>query len=243
MSEQSLFAQCLSAVDSVSTLAELETVIASIRDCYRLSHLVFHVVRLGASDADHPLILSTYPPAWTEYYVENDFFAVDPVVAISRVGLLPVDWSSLDRKTATTRRFFREADTYGVGRFGLTVPVRGPRGERSLLTATSNLREHAWRALRADCESDLQLLAPYIHKKALSVSGLGADAMQNLSRRQLECLDLLAQGRLPKQIAAHLAISESSVRLHLRLARRKLGVLTTTQAVGRAVEIGIIRGP
>lgn len=242
MSEQPLFAQCLSAVDSVSTLAELETVIASIRDCYRLSHLVFHVVRLGASDADHPLILSTYPSAWTEYYIENDFFAVDPVVTVSRVGLLPVDWSSLDRKNATTRRFFREADTYGVGRFGLTVPIRGPAGERSLLTATSNSTEHGWRALRADCKPDLQLLAPYIHEKALSVSDLRTTAMQNLSRRQLECLDLLAQGRLPKQIAAHLAISESSVRLHIRLARRKLGGLTTTQAVGRAVEIGIIRG-
>ena len=231
---------CLDIITAASNIDELRHAIFHVRDCYRVSHLVFHVVRLGLGDADHPLILSTYSRAWVDYYVENNFFALDPVLDVSRVGLLPVDWSCLDRAGAATERFFRQADSYGVGRFGITIPIRGPRGERSLLTATSNLSEHAWADLRTDCEEDLQLLAPHIHEQALTISGLRAQAARALSRRQFQCIDLIAQGKLPKQIAAILGISESAVRLHLRLARQKLGGSTTTQAVSRAVAIELI---
>ncbi|GMB79317.1 LuxR family transcriptional regulator [Shinella zoogloeoides] len=242
MARRPLLIHCLDVIASASNIDELESAVFHIRECYGISHLVFHVIRLGAGNAKHPLILSTYPSAWVDYYFENNFFVLDPVLDISRVGLLPVDWSCLDRANAVTRHFFRQADSYGVGRFGITVPVRGPRRERSLLTATSNLSEHEWMGLRADCAEDLQVLAPHIHEQALTISGLRANAVQDLSRRQLQCIDLVSQGKLPKQIAALLGISESAVRLHLRLAKRKLGGATTTQAVGRAVAIELIHG-
>jgi len=240
MQRRALRTHCLDMITSVSTVDELRSAIFHIRDCFRLSHLVFHVVRLGVGNADHPLILSTYSRAWVDYYVENNFFMLDPVLDVSRVGLLPVDWSCLERANAATEHFFRQADSYGVGRFGITIPVRGPRGERSLLTATSNLNEHGWADLRTDCEEDLQLLAPHIHEQALTVSGLRAKAARALSPRQLECINLVAQGKMPKQIAATLGISESAVRLYLRSARQKLGGATTTQAVSRAVAIELV---
>lgn len=242
MLRRPLLVQCRELIASTSTIDELQSAILHIREIYRLSHLVFHVIRLGVNNANHPLILSTYPRAWVDYYFEKNFFALDPVLEISRFGLLPVDWSCLDHTNALTRRFFRQADSYGVGRFGITMPVRGPRGERSLLTATSNLSQHGWTSLRSDCTEDLQILAPHIHEQALTISGLRAERMRALSKRQLQCIDLIAQGKLPKQIAALLGISESAVRLHVSLARQKLGVSTTTQAVGRAVAIELIHG-
>lgn len=243
MMERSLLRHCLSMIESASSVDELQSVITHTRDCYRLSHLVFHVVRLGASRIDHPLILPTYTIDWINYYFDKNFFALDPVLEVSRIGFLPVDWSSLDHASSTTSHFFRQADSYGVGRFGVTIPVRGPRGERSLLTATSNLRENQWTNLRADCMMDLQIISYQLHEKALTVSGLRKKTMmRDLSRRELQCIDLVSQGRLPKQIAAQLQISESTVRLHLRSAKRKLGGATTTQAIGRAVALELIRG-
>jgi DNA-binding CsgD family transcriptional regulator len=236
MAKRSLLTHAKSVLDEASSMVELEEAISHIRDCYRLSHLVFHVVGLGAGKAKHPMILLTYSQEWVAFYNHENFFDLDPVVKLSRTGFLPVDWSLFDHATRETSRFFRQAHSFGVGRFGLTIPVRGPQGERSLFSATSNLRETEWRHLCADCMVDLQILSHHLHEKALATSGLRDDrAGKRLSRRELQCINMIANGRLPKQIAAELQLSESAVRLYMRTAKRKLGVSTTPQAIGRAV--------
>ncbi|WKL27450.1 LuxR C-terminal-related transcriptional regulator [Sinorhizobium meliloti] len=146
-------------------------------------------------------------------------------------------------KSPRSVHFFRQADGFGVGRHGVTIPVRGPKGERSLFTATSSLRETMWRRLRSDCMSDLQVISHYLHDKALTLSGLRDNAgVRGLSPRERQCLEMVAQGKLPKQIAPALQISESAVRLYLRSTKRKLGVATTAHAINRAAVLELIDG-
>ncbi|MEO5914394.1 MAG: response regulator transcription factor [Luteolibacter sp.] len=57
----------------------------------------------------------------------------------------------------------------------------------------------------------------------------GADF--NLTPRETECLDLLAKGKLYKEIADELAISTETVRYHLHNIYKKLHVRTRTEAV------------
>ncbi len=236
MAKRSLLKHALSTLDAASSVDDLQGTVSHIRDCYGLAHLVFHVVSLGAGNVRNPMILLTYSREWVDVYTSENFFDLDPVVNLSRTGFLPVDWSLLDHANRETSRFFRQAHSFGVGRFGLTIPIRGPQGERSLFSATSNLRESEWRHLRADCMADLQFLSHHLHEKALTTSGLRNNgAGKRLSRRELQCIKMIANGRLVKQIAAELQLSESAVRLYLRNAKRKLGVSTTSQAVGRAV--------
>ena len=58
-----------------------------------------------------------------------------------------------------------------------------------------------------------------------------ADGMETLSKREKEVLDQLAQGRLYKEIADHLAISIDTVRKHLTSIYHKLHVHSRTDAV------------
>lgn len=53
----------------------------------------------------------------------------------------------------------------------------------------------------------------------------------NLTPRERECLDLLAKGKLYKEIADELAISTETVRYHLHNIYKKLHVRTRTEAV------------
>jgi DNA-binding CsgD family transcriptional regulator len=48
--------------------------------------------------------------------------------------------------------------------------------------------------------------------------------MSQLSERELECLELLAQGIETRDIAQQLAVSLSTVHTHLKRAREKLGL-------------------
>jgi DNA-binding NarL/FixJ family response regulator len=62
-----------------------------------------------------------------------------------------------------------------------------------------------------------------------------------LSPRELEVLQLVAQGRTNKEIGAVLRIAEDTVKVHLGNTFRKLNVLDRTQAVVVAAKRGIIR--
>ncbi|GGF00932.1 hypothetical protein GCM10011611_03140 [Aliidongia dinghuensis] len=68
-----------------------------------------------------------------------------------------------------------------------------------------------------------------------------ADGLARLTRRELECLRLLAEGEQPKRIAHMLGLTPKTVEHYVGSARRKLGARTTTQAVVIAVFQGIIR--
>ena len=63
--------------------------------------------------------------------------------------------------------------------------------------------------------------------------------MLRLSRRQLQTLELLAAGKTLKEIAFHLHIHESTVRMHLAVVKRRLNTETLAQTVGVAVALGL----
>ena len=60
------------------------------------------------------------------------------------------------------------------------------------------------------------------------------------SARELEVIELIAQGMRNKEIAAHLGISEETVIVHIRHLFAKLGVQDRTAALGVAVRRGLI---
>ena len=57
------------------------------------------------------------------------------------------------------------------------------------------------------------------------------DRMASLTRQQARILHLICEGRLNKQIAFDLSISEATVKAHVTAILRKLGVQSRTQAV------------
>mgnify|MGYP001553854257 CR=1 FL=1 len=62
----------------------------------------------------------------------------------------------------------------------------------------------------------------------------------SLTHREIEVLREIARGRANKEIAAHLAISENTVKDHLKNILSKLQVSARTEAVTVAVQRGII---
>ena len=232
--EQSKLSWSLNKLQSAKSWHGLEQAFSGIRDRYEFKHLTFLSVRNPVTGNPSPVYCTTYPEEWTAHYVINDYFSVDPVVQVYKTDLLPVDWSSLDRTSAQTKNLFREANTLGIGRHGLTVPVRGPSGERSLFSATSNRSRREWTYLRAQTKHDLMLLSHYMHARFVDVLEAPNRDFQRLSRRERQCLQMLAQGVVPKRIASSLHLSESAVRLYISTARRKLRAATVYQAIARA---------
>ena len=209
---------------------------------YGFAHMTFLIVRAGGATSSPPYFCTTYPDAWSTAYVEKGYFDIDPVIDVMRQDFLPVDWSALDWRSRPAGRLFNEARSYGIGSQGLTIPIRGANGERSLFSVTSNLPRRQWIRLRDSRVHEMQLLSHYLHETVFDALAFRKSArMRKLSGRESQCLQLLAMGRISKQIAADLGISENAVKLYLRSARMKLRALTTYHAVAKASFLELIK--
>lgn len=232
----------LRTLQAATRREELHSALDELCVRYGLSHMTFLVVCSGGRSDSYPYYCTTYPEAWAEIYVDKRYFDIDPVIDVVRWGFMPVDWSTLDRRSAQVYRLFKEARSYDIGHYGLTIPIRGSKGERSLFSVTSNLPKRDWSRLRASSIHELQILSHYLHETTLSASGLReVGRYRTLSRRETQCLQLLATGRISKQIAADLGISENAVKLYLRSARIKLSAATSYQAVAKASFLELIK--
>jgi len=73
-----------------------------------------------------------------------------------------------------------------------------------------------------------------------SIDSIDSIYREPLTRREIEVLDLLAEGLPNKAIAARLGISDQTVKFHVSSICGKLGAANRTDAVRRAVRRGII---
>lgn len=71
-------------------------------------------------------------------------------------------------------------------------------------------------------------------------STLSTEPMVDVTPRELEVLYLMAEGMANKTIAAQLSISEHTVKFHVNAIMTKLGSQSRTEAVVRAMRLGLI---
>ena len=105
-----------------------------------------------------------------------------------------------------------------------------------LLKDTS--REDLYSAIRATAGGD-SVLAPGV--AARLIGRMRAPAEEQLSSRELEVLQLVAEGNSNSEIASRLHISQATVKSHLVHIFGKLGVSDRTAAVTVALKRGILR--
>ena len=65
-------------------------------------------------------------------------------------------------------------------------------------------------------------------------------AVESLTPREIEVLELVAEGLSNKVVATRLGISDQTVKFHLTSISGKLGAINRTDAVRRAVRRGLI---
>ena len=81
--------------------------------------------------------------------------------------------------------------------------------------------------------------------EALAAPGIGRDEyevaqrLRELTPQQFRVLQMLGAGRLNKQIAYDLGVSEATIKAHFTSVLRKLGVTNRTQAVLMAGRLSV----
>lgn len=191
--------------------------------------------------AERPLLTATYSSEWQKHYAQSSFIDIDPIVRAGFGGILPVDWSEIDRSDPVIRKFFGEAQELDVGSQGLSLPMRGRFSEFALFTVTWDGELQEWRKIEETLLRDLMMIAWNFHAAALRSCGVLVEEKKiRLPPREASCLRWKALGKTDEDIARILMISPYTVRFHLEAARTRLNTTNTTHTVAKALAIGLI---
>ncbi|MGF1611309.1 MAG: LuxR family transcriptional regulator [Kiloniellales bacterium] len=186
-----------------------------------------------------PAVVLNYPGDWVEYYFEQGFQALDPVVRYTPLMPAAYPWRALERCFALDReevRVMQEAREAGL-RAGISVPLHGPWGTVKVVSfaSSSGAGEPERQA------GQLQALAAQFSVAYTALARAGPErAPPQLSQREKDCLCWAAHGKSSWDIGMILGISEFTVNFHLKKAMRKLGTSSRVLAVVKAIRYGLI---
>jgi LuxR family transcriptional regulator, quorum-sensing system regulator CinR len=226
------------AYSIVEKRAEIQTIVAELRDFLRIDHLVYFTSKHGGSPSIDPYIRLTYPAAWLARYLGMGYGDVDPILREGFLRTLPFEWRELDISGGAEAAFLTDAAAHGVGPYGYSIPVFTKHGHRGLLTVSSSGSEGEWIKFLATTRLGLVQIANRLHRRV--VGDLFGEDRPHLTPRELECLRWVALGKGATEIAAILQISPHTARDYLKSVHYKMDCVTSAQAVTKAVKLGLL---
>ena len=176
------------------------------------------------------LRIDNYPPGWVQELIEEDLAHDDPVhhaCVRTNAGFLWAELGSLLSLTARHRRILERSGRFGIGE-GFTIPAHVP-GEPS---GSCSFAMRRGRGLPRQRLFDAELIGAHAFRAARRIHNYPAQgAHAHLSRRQLQCLRLLAAGKTDWEIARILDLSIETAHQYVKSARAAYDVVSRTQLV------------
>jgi LuxR family transcriptional activator of conjugal transfer of Ti plasmids len=237
-----VFHRFMAELTTQEDLPSVQSLLERSLDYYGFNMFAYLSFMPGES-LDKVLALTTYPSSWVSRYCNNRYDRLDPIIARSVSTTLPFSWSVHAARSGLTRRqrrFFDEADDYGI-RHGFTIPIHERSGKAATLTvATSDKRSEIESRLESH-QHALHLIAIYLHawmRRTLPTSDRTLRPM--LTQREIACLQWAARGKSAVNIAQILHIRPRTVVFHIENAKQKFGVASLQQAIAQALAYDII---
>lgn len=182
-----------------------------------------------------PAITSTYSPEWIERYMEMNYAAVDPTVALAPKVHGAFQWDSIESTDEAGQKFLAEAKHEADLKQGVCIPLHGPYGDTFAISAASSSHEE----LSQDTLSTLFAICSQFHQAFLRLNQSKPQSI-SLTRRQCECLLWVTANKSNWEIGMLIGIEERTVRFHLEQAFARLGVTSREEAVVKAIMLGLI---
>lgn len=180
---------------------------------------------------------------WLTHYYEKNFAAEDPVLLAARRSHGAFSWTSgSDEPSLMSPRsaVLRAADDFGY-KNGLTMSHHLGRLGLAVLSATVDVHESPMRLLQEQEQRDLRVLLEKSTDAVLQDWHHEQDQLPQLTGREHQILRLSALGKSSEQIAGQLNVAEVTIRFHLKAARAKLKASNKTEAVAKAIAMGLIQ--
>lgn len=180
-----------------------------------------------------PLFLSTYPKAWWQRYLDQKYYRLDPVIDETRRSASPSIWGGrkyLKSLSDENRKVMGEAREHGIVS-AVSVPLNHMDGTYTLFTIASEEPRRETENLIRERIVSIVSVGISANEALRQRAHMGRDGVKlALTRRERDCLSLVAMGLTHAEIAEIIGRSEATVRFHTQSARRKLSARNSVHA-------------
>lgn len=213
----------------------------SARDRFDVLNLSYWYLGSAADSADRITWLSTYNQDYMALYMREYSPARDRAFTLCFRRLLPLDWDEVRRTDETVQNIHAAAERYGIGRHGISFPIRDVGAGDAMFSVNFECDDRHWSEVRTELVNRLHLFAHYFHQRMRDVI-VARPALPEfeLAPREREVLQWAAEGKTAWETAQLLKVSERAVRLYMENAMTKLRAKSKPQAVAIAVRNGML---
>ena len=206
----------------------------------RVQFATFQFIQSRPDQHANPFVRTTYPEKWVSHYLQHNLMHSDPVVRHSLHSKKPFFWSEV-KLTNDETLMMQQALSFGLSPFGYSVPTIDVGPYKGLFSINANKDAAGdWEKTVIQDEILWRELALKLHKMAREEVDPDNDYTHHFSKREMECLYLIADGKTYGEVASILGISEHTVRGYFRSLRLKLNCSTLAQVVAKAKTLKLI---
>lgn len=203
----------------------------------------FMVMRMPRDLEDTALsglsIICNWPAELLNRYDQIGVFRDSPVIARLKQSVIPFRFDVGNvAPSARTGAVAEAIDLFCKHEMprGIYFPVHDSVGSRAAIVFSGDRKP-------AEIDEMLQLsmISTLLYERISQLKYADEKPGEDLTEREIECLILTSTGKTSAEIAEALNVSEHSVNHYLNRAAKKLGTANRTQAVAKALRIGLIR--
>ncbi|KPF45681.1 helix-turn-helix transcriptional regulator [Rhizobium sp. G187] len=184
-------------------------------------------------------IITNWPSDLISEFDQVGLLAGSPVLAHLRRASIPfrydVERSDLKRDAQTAAVSRALFTRFRMNR-GAYFPVHDASGARGAISLSGDRQPFT-----NDEMKDLTYLSIFVFNQLAEIRELDSRNSDMLTERELDCLNWTAAGKTSVEIAEILTLSEHTINHYLNRATKKLDAVNRTQAVAKALRLGLIK--
>lgn len=201
--------------------------------------MVLNIPSATSLDISSNSIITNWPADLLAGYDKVALLADSPVISRLRRATIPfaydvatVSSQRPDRSIAPSKALF---ERFNLPR-GAYFPVHDSAGNRGAVSFSGDRPPFSLQEMM-----ELTFIAIHVYDRLAEIRDLDNRATDTLTEREIDCLNWTAAGKTSVEIAEILGLSEHTINHYLNRATKKLDTVNRTQAVAKALRIGLIK--
>ena len=201
--------------------------------------MVLNLPSATSLDLSSNSIITNWPADLIAEYDQVALLASSPVLTRLRTATAPfafdIEHVAKERDARTTELSRSMFERYRMPR-GAYFPVHDASGMRGAVSFSGDRGPFSPAEMM-----ELMYLSIHVYNRLAEIRELDNRATDMLTEREIDCLNWTAAGKTSVEIAEILGLSEHTINHYLNRATKKLDAVNRTQAVAKALRLGLIK--
>jgi DNA-binding CsgD family transcriptional regulator len=228
------------AISQLKTQFDIFRFLKRVTESWGLkAFMVLNLPPQMSSELSRYTVITNWPAELLHQYDSEGLLAGSNVLRELKRNCVPLqiepDFVTRGHEPSTAKTIIDLFDRFEMAG-AIWFPVQDPTGLRGAVSFSGKKRVFTPAEM-----AELFYLAAHVFGRLAYVRSLDSRVPETLTDREIDCLNWTAAGKTSAEIAEILVLSEHTVNHYLNRATKKLDTVNRTQAVAKALRVGLIK--